>query len=113
MLNATSYSFWPITVISSALLAVLVATAPDLKALNLDNPIPLNMAYFVGPEDVGKGFAALLSGINLMNFYFIYLLSVGAAVLSERTTTGKVMGPLLGLYALWIFGKAGFAALFG
>ncbi|MCW5963180.1 MAG: YIP1 family protein [Bryobacterales bacterium] len=113
MLNAASYSFWPTTVISSVLLAVMVVTAPDLRALNLDNPIPLNLGFFVGPEAVGKGFAALLSGINLLNFYFIWLLSAGAAILSERTTTGKVMGPLLGIYALWILGKAGFAALFG
>lgn len=113
MLNAAAYSIWPWTVISSVLVAIMLATAPDLKGFNLQNPIPLNVAYFVGADAVGKGFAALLSGINLLNFYFLYLLSVGAAALSDRTSVGKVMGPLAGIYVLWILGKAGFASIFG
>ncbi len=113
MLNATAYSFWPWSVVSGVLMAIMVTAAPDLRAFNLENPIPLNLGYFIGSEAVGKGFAAMLSGVNLLNFYFIYLLSVGAAQLSDRVATGKVMGPLLGLYALWILGKSGFAAIFG
>lgn len=113
MLNAVSLSMWALSVVSCAIMLLMLFTAPDLRAYNIDNPIPLNLAYFLGPEEVGKPFSALLSGINLLNFYYIYLLSLGASTLGSRVSMGKVMGPLLGLYFVWILAKAGFQALFG
>jgi len=113
MLNAVTYAMWPWTIVGAVLMAVMLAAAPDLRAFHLENPLPLNAGYFLGEDAVGKGFAAMLSGINLLNFYLLYLLSIGTAQLSERVSTGKVMGPLIGIYILWTLGKAGFAALLG
>jgi hypothetical protein len=113
MLNAASYAFWPVTVVSSALMLVMLLAAPDIRAFNLENPIPLNAGFFLGAETVGKAAAAFLTGISLVNFYFVYLLALGASQLSQRVRLGSVLGPLLGIYALWYIGKAGLAALFG
>ncbi len=113
MLNAASYAFWPVSVISTVLMAVMLMAAPDIQAFNLENPIPLNLGYFLGADAVGKAASAFLTGVSLVNFYFVYLLALGAAQLSDRVRISSVVGPLLGIYALWYLGKAGFAALFG
>lgn len=112
MLAATAYAMFAYGVIGTVLFLTMFYTAPDLKSFQLQNPIPLNAGYFVTPADVGKAGVALLSGINLVNFYLIYLLALGAAKLSDRVSMGKVLWPLAGIYAVYILGKAGMAAIF-
>lgn len=111
MMNVSAYAGFAYGVFVTILFMIMFASSTDLQSFNLNNPIPLNAAYFVTPEDVGKPVAALLSGFNLMNFYLIYMLALGASKLSERVTPGKVAGPLVAIYVVYILGKAGIAAL--
>lgn len=112
MLNAASFAMLAYSVVSMILMVVMLYTASDLKSYQLENPVPLNVGYFFPPETAGKALSAFLSGVNLLNFYVIYLLSLGASTLSERVKTGTVLWPLVGLYTLYILGKTGFAAIF-
>lgn len=113
MLNASAYSmFAAYSIVNTVLFLIMFFTAPDLRTFQLQNPIPLNAGYFVTLQDVGKAGVAFLSGINLVNFYLMYLLALGAAKLSDRVTTGKVLWPLVGIYTLYILGKTGLAAIF-
>lgn len=113
MLNAAAFSVWPWTLATAVFMVLMLYTAPDLRAYNLQNPLPLNLAFFLGPDEVGKGLSTLLSGINLLNFYFIYLLVTGATALSDGVKATQVLLPVAGIYAVWILAKAGFAVLFG
>jgi hypothetical protein len=112
MMNAASYALFAYSVVSMVLVLIMLYTASDLKSYQLENPVPLNAGYFFPPESAGKALSAFLSGINLLNFYFIYLLALGASALSERVKMGAVLWPLAGLYALYVLGKTGFAAIF-
>jgi hypothetical protein len=113
MLNAAAFAVWPWTLVSTMFMLLMLYAAPDLKTYNMQNPLPLNLAFFLGPDDVGKGLSALFSGVNLLNFYFIYLLAAGASALSDGVKPGQVLLPIAGIYVVWIFGKAGMAVLFG
>ncbi len=112
MLNAAAYALFAYSVVGTVLFLTMFYTAPDLKSFQIQNPIPLNVGYFVTPEAVGKAGVAALSGINLVNFYLMYLLALGAAKLSERVSVGSVLWPLAGIYAVYTLGKAGLAAIF-
>ena len=112
MMNAAAYGLFAFAVASAVLFLIMFYTAPDLKSFQLQNPIPLNAGYFVTKDDVGKAGVALLSGINLLNFYLMYLLALGAARLSDRVPVAKVLWPLAGLYGVYVLGKAGLATLF-
>lgn len=112
MLNAAAYALFPYSLISAALFLVMLYTAPDLKSFGLENPIPLNAGYFVDAHQVGKGWAAFLEGLNLLNFYLIYLLALGAASLSNGIAIRRILWPLAGIYTAYILGKAAIASLF-
>jgi hypothetical protein len=111
MMNVSAFAGFAYGIFVTILFLIMLVTSTDLQSFNVNNPVPLNAAYFVTPEDVGKPMVALLSGFNLMNFYLIYMLALGASKLSERVTPGKVIGPLIAIYAVYILGKAGIAAL--
>lgn len=112
MLNAAAYALFAFSVVSTVLFLTMFYTAPDLKSFQIQNPVPLNAGYFFTPQDVGKAGVAFLSGINLLNFYLMYLLAMGAAQLSDRLTTAKVLWPLVGIYAVYVLGKTGLATIF-
>ncbi|MCZ2154576.1 MAG: YIP1 family protein [Bryobacterales bacterium] len=112
MLNAAAYAMFAYSLASTVLFLVMFYTAPDLNSLALENPIPLNVGYFVDAARVGKGWSALLSGVNLLNFYLIWLLSFGAACLASRIRAGTVLWPLGSIYVAYVLVKTGAAALF-
>ncbi len=112
MLNAAAYAMFAYSLVSAVLFLVMLYAAPDLESFGLENPIPLNAGYFVDARQAGKAWAALLQGVNLLNFYLIYLLALGAASLSNRVTTGGVLWPLAGIYGVYVLGKTALASLF-
>ena len=112
MLNCAAYAMFAYAAAGTVLFLTMFYTASDLRSFQLQNPIPLNAGYFVTAAEAGKAGVALLSGVNLLNFYLIYLLSLGAAKLSDRVAIGKVLWPLAGIYTVYILGKAGLAAIF-
>ena len=112
MMNAAAYALFAFAVVGTVLFLTMFYTAPDLKSFQLQNPIPLNAGYFFTPQEAGKAGVALLSGINLVNFYLMGLLALGAARLSDRVSVGSVLWPLAGIYTVYTLGKAGLAALF-
>lgn len=113
MMNAAAFSLWPWSIVTTLFTTIMLFASPDIQTFNLNNPIPLNLGYFLEPDTVGAAFSTLLSSVNLINFYFIYLLGVGAAALSDRVKRSSVLGALLGIYAVIFLCRAGLAAIFG
>jgi hypothetical protein len=82
---------------------------------NLDpqNPIPLNLAFFLNYKDVPKPLFALAGSVDIVVVWMVILLGVGMS----KATGGKVKAlPItlcfVGAWAIWIIGKVAITAIF-
>jgi len=113
ILNVTSISSWAWSAVSTVLSVIMLWLAPDLQSLNLDNPVPLNLGFFLDKASVGAAISALASSVNLLYFYFLWLLALGAAVVADRVRQSTVLWILASIYFLLFFARAGFAMIAG
>jgi hypothetical protein len=113
MLNAGSFAMVGWSIVNTTLTVIMLYASLDLQTFNLNNPVPLNLGYFFEPDSVGKAVSAFLSGINFVNFYFIWLLSLATAKLSDRVKQGSVMVALVGIYVVYVLIKTGAATVMG
>lgn len=82
---------------------------------NLDpqNPIPLNLAFFLNYKEVAKPLFALAGSVDIVIIWMIILLGLGMS----KATGGKVKTmPItlcfVGAWAIWIIGKVALSAVF-
>ena len=82
---------------------------------NLDpqNPIPVNLAFFLNYKEVPKPLFALAGSVDIVVVWCVILLGLAMS----RATGGKVKAlPItlcfVGAWAIWIIGKVGLAAIF-
>ncbi|MGA3324769.1 MAG: YIP1 family protein [Terriglobia bacterium] len=82
---------------------------------NLDpqNPIPVNLAFFLNYKQVPKPLFALAGSADIVAVWIVILLGLGMS----RATGGKVKAlPItlcfVGAWAIWIIGKVAIAAVF-
>jgi hypothetical protein len=82
---------------------------------NLDpqNPIPVNLAFFLNYKEVPKPLFALAGSVDIVAIWILILLGLGMS----KATGGKVKAlPITlcfaGAWAIWIIGKVAFAAIF-
>jgi len=92
-------------------LAVILFGGTD----NLDpqNPVPMNLAFFLNYKEVAKPLFALAGSVDIVVVWMVILIGIGMS----KATGGKVK-PLpitlcfVGAWAIWIIGKVGLAAIF-
>jgi len=92
-------------------LAVILFGGTD----NLDpqNPVPMNLAFFLNYKEVAKPLFALAGSVDIVVVWMVILIGIGMS----KATGGKVK-PLpitlcfVGALAIWIIGKVGLAAVF-
>jgi len=82
---------------------------------NLDpqNPVPLNLAFFLNYKEVPKPLFALAGSVDILVIWMVILLGLGMS----KATGGKVkVLPitlcLVGAWAIWIIGKVALSAIF-
>jgi hypothetical protein len=92
--------------------AVFLAAVTDFQGVDPQNLVMLNASIFFDPQTSSKAVRSLASGIDLIAFWTIYLQSVGLAKLSQLVTMGQALTVSIGVYALFILIRAGFAMLF-
>lgn len=92
-------------------LAVILFGGTD----NLDpqNPVPMNLAFFLNYKEVPKPLFALAGSVDIVVIWMVILIGIGMS----KATGGKVK-PLpitlcfVGAWAIWIIGKVGLSAIF-
>jgi hypothetical protein len=107
-------------VVAHTFLAVALVTTPltllilFLKGdwtLNPQSALQANLSMAVERGAVARPLYAVFESLDLFSFWMLWLLAVGFGVASRRTT-GAAAGGVVGLWALYVIGKAGWAALF-
>jgi hypothetical protein len=82
---------------------------------NLDpqNPIPLNLAFFLNFREVSKPLFALAGSVDILPLWIIILMGIGMS----KASGGKAKATTItlcfaGAWAVWILGKVGLTMLF-
>jgi hypothetical protein len=104
----TAHAFLPGALVSAALLAILWGrNAIDVGGL--DALVPTNAGTLV-ERQAAPGLHSLLASLDALSFWTMALLVLG---LSEATgvTKSRMTGLVLGLWGLYVLGKAGVAVL--
>jgi hypothetical protein len=115
--KSLTISFWAMAPpgILMMLLSIILMFVKDPEKLELDPSLNLvsNLGFLISDHKANPVLASLLSSIDLFSAWSIVLLSLGfAAISSGKLTTKKAAIGILILWAIWVFGKAGWKAIF-
>jgi hypothetical protein len=109
------YAAVPIAVVRSALLCLSLLVSADTSAIDPDiNPIATNPAFFMERATASKFLYGLVSGLDVLAIWSVFLLGIGFAMASTnpKITKGTTLMVLFGIYAFLILVFAGIAAAF-
>jgi hypothetical protein len=116
LLSVTIYAVLAVSIISSALLIVLLYLKPP-DEFDLNNPIGSNLAAILtmtlGKDGLPKFLMALGRWIDLFAFWTLALLSIGFAAVSHKVKASTMGIALACIYALVALVAAGVAAISG
>lgn len=103
-------SFFYYTVMAAMTVAVFLLS-PNPESINLNNPVSSNPGMLVDPRESPVLFR-LLSSLDLIVFYDLYLMALGISTLAERISLKAGLAMAFLLYGLYVGIAAGFAAIF-
>jgi len=111
LFSVASYADLPAAL--GALLGLPIILFGGTDNLDPQNPIPLNLAFFLNYKEVPKPLFALAGSVDIVVIWVVILLGLGMS----RATGGKVKAlPItlcfVGAWAVWIIGKVALASIF-
>ncbi|HEY7113351.1 MAG TPA: YIP1 family protein [Thermoanaerobaculia bacterium] len=106
--GATAHAFLP-GVLGTILAIPLVMRVDTVDPQAIGDLVRSNLGFLV--ERNQKALHSLLSSLDIFSFWTIALLSIGFAA-AAKVRKGQAAGVVVTLWALFVLGKAGFAALF-
>jgi hypothetical protein len=102
--NMTGLVFSPVT--------ILVMWLRSYGDVDPNNMVASSVYSFL-PEDAPKWLQSIGGSIELFWIWTMVLLAIGfAATNRKKLSTGKALGFILGVWLVWVFIKASFAAMF-
>lgn len=108
--SVLSHTFFVYTLITVLLSCLIILLAPDRDQLDLQNPLITNLGFFVSPE---KSLALnyLLSSVDLIAFYHIFLIALGLSAVAARISFRKALLMVSLCYALYVAVGVGIKAV--
>lgn len=111
VLGATTYAWFPYSVLTVGMTALILVLSQDRGDLNFQNLIATNVGAFLDPKQVSKSIYSLASSIDLLSFgeitFLGYALSKVAGV-----SFGKCVTLVFVMWAVYVLAKSGLAAMF-
>ncbi len=110
--SVTCYAYMP--AILGALITIPVMLFGDPETFNPQTPMPSNPGFFLDPQTASKALFAIASSVDIFTIWLLIVLSIGLSAASAyKVKTRSVLLVYFGLWALYVIGKAGWAALAG
>ena len=112
ILAVTTHTFFFYSFVGSILAILVFSLSSDPASINIQNPVFTNVGGILSPKE-SPVLYKLLSGLDILVFYHIYLIGLGLSKVAERlslsggvTMTAVVYGLYLGVQVAWtaIFG---------
>jgi hypothetical protein len=110
MLAMVNLAFFPYTVVTVLMSALVIVIAPDKTALDVNNLLATNLAAFVNKAETSKGLYALFTSLDILSFIEIGLLSYGFSKLTKAGFAAG-LGAVGGMWILWVFTKMALSLL--
>jgi len=112
-LAVTVWAMFPSSVILMLLgFLMIFIKDPDTLELSPASNVASNLGWLVTEQNLHPVLSSLLSSVDLFSFWTMALLSIGFSCISDRKLTiRKSALAIVVLWALWVCGKAGVAAL--
>jgi hypothetical protein len=107
-LGVTAHAFFPSNLASLGLLAVLW-NRPTIDQETVGDALYTNLGFLVDPKSE-RVLHSLLGSLDLFAFWAMALLVLGLAA-AAKAPRGRVAALVVTLWALFVLGKAGFAAI--
>jgi hypothetical protein len=110
LLSSVSYTVFFQTLVGSVLLLVVFALAQDPNSINLQNPVFTNPGPLVSAK-TSPVLYSLLSSVDIVSFYVIFLFGLGISKVSRRMSTGKGVTLVAIPFLIYVAIKVGITAL--
>ena len=111
-LNICSYAMLPASVVSSALMCVVMyLKSPD--EFDIERALAFNAGAFLNPDSTSKYLVSLATSFDLFTFWMIALMAIGFSVTvgPKKLPFSKALIGVLVPWGFWVVAKIGFAAL--
>ncbi len=110
--SVTCYADMP--AVLGALITIPVMLFGDPETFNPQTPMPSNPAFFLDQQTTSKALYAFASSVDIFTIWLLIVLSIGlSAASAHKVKTRSVFLVYFGLWALWVIGKVGWAAIAG
>ena len=110
VLGATSYAWFPYSVLTLLMTALILQVSPNKEDLNFRNLIATNAGAFLDPATTNKGLYSFASSIDLLSFGLVAFLAYGLSRVSQRSY-GSCLMVVAVLWLVYVIGKTGIAAI--
>lgn len=112
-LNITAYAGFAPGIVSM-FMTYLVLFLKPVDEYDIQHPLASNLGEFLSVDTVGKFVHSLAGSLDVFTIWSIILLGIGfsSAIGTRKVPTGKAIGTICGLWAVWVLGKAMLATIF-
>lgn len=108
--NAHTFFFYYVVYSGLSLIVVLLAQEPE--SIDLQNPLYSNPGFVVSRKD-SPALYSLMSSLDVITFYHMFLLGLGLSTVTERVSFRTALGVVCVFWLIFVLGKMGLAAAFG
>jgi len=108
-LSTTLHSYWPPSVIASALMVVLIQRVNTITEQELPNMVKSHLGVLLPPDAPGW-LNGVASTFSVFNVWTLVLLVIGFKIVG-RLSTARATVAVLVPWGVWLIGKAGLGAL--
>jgi hypothetical protein len=88
MLGVTSHALFFMGLVGGVLMILVILLAPDPQDIDIQNPLYTNLGHLVDARE-SPILNRLLSSVDIITLYVIYLLGLGVSKVSSRMSVGK------------------------
>ena len=111
VLTSGAWTMYAVMAVTCAGSIATVYARTDFQGVDVHRLFALNAGIFA--SEGSPVTRALLSGIDLLAFWGIFLNTIGLTKLSERVSTGLALGVLIAIHLVFTGIRAGWAAMVG
>jgi hypothetical protein len=110
VLSVLCHTFFVYTLITVLLSCLVYLFSPNREHLDIQNPVASNLGFLVSPrQSVPLNF--LLSAVDLIVFYHIFLIALGLSIVATKFSFKKALLIVVGCYVLYVAIAAGIKAV--
>ncbi|GAB4108750.1 MAG: hypothetical protein Kow001_07190 [Acidobacteriota bacterium] len=88
MLGVTSHALFFMGLVGGVLMVLVILLAPDPQSIDIQNPLYTNLGHLADPRE-SPILNRLLTSLDIISFYVIYLLGLGVSKISSRMSVSK------------------------